>query len=463
MISYETQKRLVKAIDCPLGSLPDEVFNIGFDATIEHLTESFDVDLDKLTVRLDLEAAVVGAKRDLGHQTILQLRHEVIAGLHAAKDWIAVNDPWVSDMLNLEAEPNIDLDYFEDHANFDLSIGQTTPTAYGKFSIRRINGSETTLRTPWLVDGIIPEKGIVLLYGSSGVGKSFAVLDFAFAVHYGTNWAGRPTHCGDVVYVAAEDAAGIASRIAKIMNNRKLEDDGILLVDSCFDLSRNSSDHFDLIESLPFHARKTVRLVIVDTLQMALGDADENSASDATAIMRNCRRISDALNCAVVLVHHAGKDTAKKARGSSAYTGAADTVIYMSGTKSQKTLVLQKQKNGPGGLTCTGKLLPTDDGEGCYLQLDDWSDGVSEPRTASKAPLSEIVFEFVAGYCDRNKCGSVSRSQITDMILELPDWKDKSRDTVRKALLRAINQLVSDELLSATHTAVQLTETISTH
>jgi archaellum biogenesis ATPase FlaH len=458
MISYETQKRLVKAIDCPLGSLPDELFDIGFDATIGHLTESFDVDLDKLAVRLDLAAAVVGAKRDLGHQAILQLRQEVIAGLHAAKGWIAVNDPWVSDMLNLQAEPDTEWDYFEDYDYTNLDAGQTAPTAYGKFSIRRINCSETTLRTTWLVDGIIPEKGIVLLYGSSGVGKSFAVLDLAFAVHYGTNWAGHLTHCGDVVYVAAEDAAGIASRIAKIMNDHKLEDDGILLVDSCFDLSRNSSDHFDLIESLPFHARKTVRLVIVDTLQMALGDADENSASDATAIMRNCRRISDALNCAVVLVHHAGKDTAKKARGSSAYTGAADTVIYMSGTKSQKTLVLQKQKNGPGGLTCTGKLLPIDDGEGCYLQLEDWSNGVSEPRKAGKAPLSEIVLGLVTGHCDSNKCRSVSRNKITDMIVELPEQKGKDRGAVRKNVQRAIIQLVEDKHLSADLTTVYLPE-----
>ena len=135
----------------------------------------------------------------------------------------------------------------------------------------------------------------------------------------------------------------------------------------------------------------------------------------------------------------------------------------MTKSKSGMALKVVKQKNGPGGLTCTGKLLPTDDGEGCYLQLDDWSDGVSEPRMVVKVPVSEIVLGLVTEYCDLNQCHSLSRNDVTDMLKQLPDWNDKNSDSVRKASQRAIKQLVEDKHLSADLTIVYLIETKPTH
>jgi hypothetical protein len=39
----------------------------------------------------------------------------------------------------------------------------------------------------WLVDGILPERAIAVLYGQPGIGKSFLALDWAFSIA-----AGRP-------------------------------------------------------------------------------------------------------------------------------------------------------------------------------------------------------------------------------------------------------------------------------
>ena len=65
----------------------------------------------------------------------------------------------------------------------------------------------------WLVEDIFPEQGLLCVYGSSGVGKSFLCLDLAAAVAEGVDWFGHPTQQGDVVYVALEGQAGLRLRV----------------------------------------------------------------------------------------------------------------------------------------------------------------------------------------------------------------------------------------------------------
>ena len=446
-------------------ALHKAVGGISWDMLSRCWSEDDVLDAKKTLHSITIEIANLATKRKLSDEAFVKLCREAVETYHESKGFWDIKKPDAVAAFASMTEP-----YFtEDEVRVlewccECSATYDGPLVHRNgFMISRSLPTTVSNAKRWLVEGIIPRTGVMMVYGETGIGKSYAAIDLAFAVTAGSDWAGRETSSFEVLYIPTEDAYGIDRRNTLIARQKELPEDGKPLIANCsFDLSRNSETVMRLIENLR-GVPGPIGLVIIDTMQMALGGADENSATEATAIVENCRRLSLYLDCAVLLVHHSGKDGTKKARGSSAFMAAMDTVIHMTKSKSGMALKVVKQKNGPGGLTCTGKLLPTDDGEGCFLQLDDWSDGVSEPRTASKAPLSEIVFEFVAGYCDRNKCDSVSRNQITDMILELPDWKDKSRDTVRKALLRAINQLVKDELLSANHTAVQLTETISTH
>lgn len=66
----------------------------------------------------------------------------------------------------------------------------------------------------WRVKGVFPSRGFGAVYGPSGSGKSFLVLDLAAAIAKGETWFGRKTKATSVVYVALEGEAGLKSRLA---------------------------------------------------------------------------------------------------------------------------------------------------------------------------------------------------------------------------------------------------------
>src|SRR5262249_14489394 len=64
----------------------------------------------------------------------------------------------------------------------------------------------------WLVDGLVGESALAVLFGTPGVGKSFLALDLAMSVATGRPWLGQETKPGGVVYVYAEGTTGLKHR-----------------------------------------------------------------------------------------------------------------------------------------------------------------------------------------------------------------------------------------------------------
>ena len=62
-----------------------------------------------------------------------------------------------------------------------------------------------------LVKGLMNAQSMTVIYGASGVGKTFLSLDLAFHIAAGLPWQGRRTLKGLVVYVAAEGGRGISN------------------------------------------------------------------------------------------------------------------------------------------------------------------------------------------------------------------------------------------------------------
>ncbi len=65
----------------------------------------------------------------------------------------------------------------------------------------------------WLIRGILPAKGLSMVYGPPGCGKSLLVMAWAMCIASGTQWLDRPVKQGAVVYIAAEGGDGIGLRI----------------------------------------------------------------------------------------------------------------------------------------------------------------------------------------------------------------------------------------------------------
>jgi RecA-family ATPase len=65
----------------------------------------------------------------------------------------------------------------------------------------------------WLIKGVLPAADIVTIFGASGSGKSFIVLEMAACIALGTPWRGRRVKKGRVVVIAAEGSGSYGKRI----------------------------------------------------------------------------------------------------------------------------------------------------------------------------------------------------------------------------------------------------------
>lgn len=66
----------------------------------------------------------------------------------------------------------------------------------------------------WIIKGWLPANCTAMVFGESGVGKTFVSLDLACCVATGTQWHDKKTASGTVVYLAGEGNYGIRQRVA---------------------------------------------------------------------------------------------------------------------------------------------------------------------------------------------------------------------------------------------------------
>ena len=64
------------------------------------------------------------------------------------------------------------------------------------------------------VEGLLEDQTMSVVYGESGCGKTFFVLDLALHIALGRAWRGRDVEQGGVLYLALEGSNGIRNRIA---------------------------------------------------------------------------------------------------------------------------------------------------------------------------------------------------------------------------------------------------------
>lgn len=90
-----------------------------------------------------------------------------------------------------------------------------------------------------------------MIYGESGCGKTFFVLDICLAIAKGSDWKGNKVkEAGRVAYIAAEGAMGFRQRLKAhtIHYGVPLDDLPFYLIEDAPDLHQN--DHKELIQAI---------------------------------------------------------------------------------------------------------------------------------------------------------------------------------------------------------------------
>jgi hypothetical protein len=189
---------------------------------------------------------------------------------------------------------------------------------------------------------------MVLLYGESGMYKSFNAMGLAYSVATGRPWLGQEVTKGRAVYVAAEGTAGLGARSRAWKEaNGFAGPAGVLFYPDVLSMGpvRGFEGSQDDVERFISDLRQVKpSLVIIDTLARCLVGGDENSSRDMGVLVAAADRTCKELHATVVLIHHPVK-RGQIERGSGALRGAMDTVIVMKGKGTLIEFECEKQKD----------------------------------------------------------------------------------------------------------------------
>lgn len=180
----------------------------------------------------------------------------------------------------------------------------------------------------WLVNGVLPEIGRIYLWGPPKSGKSFVAISLALAVAHGAPWFGRETQGGVVVYAMGEGVHGAGRRLAAARAAYGLDfTDNLIVLPRAPQLKKDTEAFASAIQTRI--GDRKVRLIIVDTLARSAIGVDENSSQEMGELGDCLDWLYRRFDCAVMPVHHSGKDSARGMRGSNAMDGAADCAIQV--------------------------------------------------------------------------------------------------------------------------------------
>ena len=192
----------------------------------------------------------------------------------------------------------------------------------------RIHELESLPKINWLIKDILVDRGIATIYGESGSTKSFLAIDLALHLASGSEWFGLPVSREiPVVYTALEGFTGLRKRILGWCKKNAILPSNMLITPDTLLLGENGS-----VESFINHYKEKEfhsGMVIIDTLNMACPNIEENSASEMSGVIRQAKIITEQLNSTVLIIHHSGKDESRGMRGSSSLKASMDTIIYV--------------------------------------------------------------------------------------------------------------------------------------
>lgn len=194
--------------------------------------------------------------------------------------------------------------------------------------------------------GIIPNAGIVVVWGPPKCGKSFFIFDLVAHIAGGWEYRGRRVKQAPVVYFALEGQEGFLARVEAFRQAHRVSDmpfylsaDRILLPRDGGDLVRSIIDQFPDVHP---------GVVVLDTLNRSIAGS-ENDPADMGQYVRAADMIREAFNCVVIIIHHCGVDGSRP-RGHTSLTGAADAQIAVKRDRADNIVAtVEFMKDGPTG------------------------------------------------------------------------------------------------------------------
>lgn len=306
----------------------------------------------------------------------------------------------------------------------------------------------------WLIRGCLS-----LLIGSGGQGKSMLAIHIALAVAAGRAWAGQKCHGGPAgvwIYNNEDDLTELHRRVAGVAIHMgiKLHDlDGRLFCNSGYEAWAGGSDTrmllavpgpngevvaTPLVEALIEQIKaKGIKLLILDPF-VSMHHINENDNGQMEGVAAIIRHITQAADCAVLLVHHTSKPgdsnqagNQHAARGASSVAAAARvvlTVTTMNEADAEKVL---------------GQGYPEEVREHC-IRIDNGKSNLSAPGMHTTWMLKETVRLPNASSPiadDGDDVGALKPTDFSEFQIEVKQREQDQRDRLRTVMAEVMQDV----------------------
>lgn len=284
-----------------------------------------------------------------------------------------------------------------------VGSGQTVSCQGGSAGRLRALRRDDLMASPdveWMIKGVMPSRGVGVVFGSSTVGKSFLMVALAAAIAEGREWFGSRVKQAPVVYACLEGQHGFKRRVQawEAYHTRRYPN-GVVFSPDPIDL-RNEQDATALIGLAKAEAGPGA-VVIIDTLNRAAPGMEENGSKDYGLILASAGRIEQSVEGFVCFVGHPGKDASKGLRGHYSMFAGLDMVLEVEEVNRAKlsfAWIARKVKDGQDGFKRhfrreVVELFEDADGDlvsSCVIVPDPEMDGEAKTANISRTNLERF-------------------------------------------------------------------------
>jgi hypothetical protein len=271
------------------------------------------------------------------------------------------------------------------------SIGEERSNGRAKhqFNLVRFGDIKLSTSAAYLVRGLIPREGLIVVWGPPKCGKTFWCFDLAMHVALGWEYRGRRVETACVVYVACEGERGLAARAEAFRQAKMSEetaDPPFYLLTTRLDLAGEvDALILDIAAQIP--AVAPVGAICLDTLNRSIRGS-ESKDEDMSAYIAAADALRDRFKCAVIIIHHCGID-GNRPRGHTSLTAAADAQIAVKRDAQDRIIAeIEWMKDGAEGDLIASRIEvidvgQDDDGEPITSCVIAPADGPPPERTAT--------------------------------------------------------------------------------
>lgn len=329
------------------------------------------------------------------------------------------------------------------------------------FSGYQLLGREELRNLPhpkWAIKGVLPSRGIALLYGPSGSGKSFITFDMALAIAEGASWFSHTVSKFPVTYVALEGQFGFRLRLeAWEKHHQRKVPSSFKMVLQDFKLT-NATNLSHLADALPARS-----VVIIDTLNRASPMSDENLSSDMGQILEAAKKLQEATDGLVLIVHHSGKSASAGPRGHSSLFASCDSIIEVSRSGDLRKWSLAKAKEDQDGQAFPFSLLKVE------LGTDEEGDDLTSCVVTSaspKAPKSKmpsganqkVAFDVIMNACTRSDGVESARNFVSsqNILKDIAQRLDAPPDRKLERAKEALGSLIAKGFVACANDLISI-------